>query len=942
MLTALLTLSYLLMPLPALGQLPDAQPPVVRFAPEQEVYPQNFSIAANDQGYVFLGSADGVLIFDGQDWQHVPLPNGEIVRWLETDKQGRVYVGGYNEFGYLEQAATGAFQFVPLSMLFADELQGRPFADIWSISASDQGVFFVALEDLFFYDPITSATRHWQSDFSFGPVADFQGRTWLQWRGEGLKWFDGESWQLDSDAGLDQDFLVELLPMGEAMIVVSNNGPWYRFDGESFEPLPEVEKIPYKGSMTDAFLAGPDTLGLTTQLGLLVFYELTSRSAQVVKVSDGFLPAAVKTNDSTVLAVDDLGFAALRWPVRWQVIGSDAGLTGTISTMHFHGESTFILTSSGVFATDAGQRVFQRLPWTDYEAWDLLYLPESDEYLFADSYEIKLISADGSIRVLDDDTTARKFVRSKFDADVVYVATEYGLQVLHRREGVWQSVAHKDDLSNLTVTHIIEVAPGELWSGSERGGIHQMTVEAGSWQITAKPVGGESGLEYGDPLEGAYLFQLGDDLIASTASGLFRYNGEQFEKTAIGDSERIEALGATLRFAKDDHSIWAFYFNRLFRLENDRWIEEDVSQLTRGALNVVDFHDHEVLVGGLGSIMTYDSRVPVQPRQPGKLKLTSVQVTTSGKQIEHRPLGNVQLHSADERLTLSYALSDYSQPDQVRYRTRLAPVETGFSAWQDSGYQAFLDLQPGQYLLLVEAMTGTGEITQLQVPVTVMPQWFESIWVRLLGLLLLLIVIVLVTRYLSLRKTQILIAENDLLEKKVTERTRALESANQQLEQMAHLDGLTQIPNRRKLDAYLDDVHQQCAERGRVMAVALIDLDHFKEFNDSFGHQAGDALLVELARLLSRNLRRAEDLVARYGGEEFLVVLPGADADSALQVIDGMRHHVEESDLNATISAGLYVRIPDDKTSVEDLIQRADEALYEAKNGGRNRVVLMY
>ncbi|MDA0979643.1 MAG: GGDEF domain-containing protein, partial [Proteobacteria bacterium] len=145
--------------------------------------------------------------------------------------------------------------------------------------------------------------------------------------------------------------------------------------------------------------------------------------------------------------------------------------------------------------------------------------------------------------------------------------------------------------------------------------------------------------------------------------------------------------------------------------------------------------------------------------------------------------------------------------------------------------------------------------------------------------------------------------------------------------------------NRRRLDSYLEDVRLQCADRGRVMALALIDVDHFKRFNDTHGHQAGDTLLVELAKLLSRNLRRAEDLVARYGGEEFLVVLPGADAGSALEVIESMRRHVEESELGVTVSAGLHVHTPDENTAVEAMIEKADQALYSAKHAGRNRVV---
>ena len=948
-LIALMLLPVLLTPHPVKAQLPDARPAVVRFTPVHEIYPQNFSITADNGGYVFLGSTDGVLVFDGEDWQHVPLPNREIVRWLESDGDRRVYVGGFDELGYLERAADGRFAFHSLLRLFEEALAGDLFADIWQISVSEYGVFFVGLEHLFLYQPDSGETRVWKHEGSFGPIETYRGKTFLQWRGEGIKSFDGNSWTLHPQPGLARDFLFDLERLGDDLIIVSNDGQWYRFDGTRFTLLPETEKIPYKGSMTDAFRADDQTLGLTTQLGLIVFYNLKTRRSDVIRVSDGFVPRAIKAPWGSVLAVDDLGFTSLRWPARWRVISSDSGLAGSVSAIRFHRNRTFVLTSSGVYATDAGENEFQRLPWTDYEAWDLLVMEETGEYLFADSYEIKLLGPNGNVTVLDESTTARSFLRSRFDPDIVYAATEFGLQVLKREVDGWRSLSNKDDLPNYTFTHLVERAPGEVWAGSERGGLYRFAVETGMGadvSITATPLDAASGIEYGAQDRSAYLYELGENLVASTGAGLYRFNGEQFEAFRIGDSASLmtDELrgGSTLELAGDEDNLWAFRFNRLYRLEGDHWIQEDVSRLMKGAISILDFHEGHVLAGGLGTILTYDASAVPPAGGPGMLRLTGVQVITDGKVTEHRPLSDIRLSSADERLTITYAMSDYDNPDRVRYRSRLAPIETRFSEWRESGFQSFLDPRPGRYLLLVEAVSGSDTLAQLEVPFEVTPQWFETVWARLLALGLLIATVAGLMRFLNDRKTRLLRQENDQLEQKVTERTRALASANQQLERMAHLDGLTQIPNRRKLDAYLDDVYEQSVERSRVLAVALIDLDHFKEYNDTHGHQAGDALLVELARLLSRNLRRAEDLVARYGGEEFLVVLPGADADSALRVIDGMRHHVEESELNATISAGLHVRTPDADSSVEAMIERADQALYEAKNGGRNRVVLMY
>ncbi|MCW2642671.1 MAG: diguanylate cyclase [Dactylosporangium sp.] len=155
-----------------------------------------------------------------------------------------------------------------------------------------------------------------------------------------------------------------------------------------------------------------------------------------------------------------------------------------------------------------------------------------------------------------------------------------------------------------------------------------------------------------------------------------------------------------------------------------------------------------------------------------------------------------------------------------------------------------------------------------------------------------------------------------------------------QLAALAHNDGLTGVPNRRAWDLELPRELAR-ARRARVPAsVALLDVDHFKLYNDRYGHQAGDELLKEAAGAWNAQLRPG-DLLARYGGEEFGVVLPGLTAEQAVEVIDRLR---QVTPLDQTVSAG--VACWDGVESPAQLVARADTALYEAKHAGRNRVTV--
>ncbi len=171
------------------------------------------------------------------------------------------------------------------------------------------------------------------------------------------------------------------------------------------------------------------------------------------------------------------------------------------------------------------------------------------------------------------------------------------------------------------------------------------------------------------------------------------------------------------------------------------------------------------------------------------------------------------------------------------------------------------------------------------------------------------------------------------------------------LENMALLDALTGISNRRRFDDFLDFAWRQSQRMAAPLSVILLDVDHFKAYNDHYGHQAGDECLRAVAQALNGAKRRATDLVARYGGEEFMAVLPSTEAEGALIIAETLRRAVEELKVphahssaaaHVTVSLGIATVIPSDGTTPSALIQRADQGLYRAKSQGRNRVEICF
>ena len=173
-----------------------------------------------------------------------------------------------------------------------------------------------------------------------------------------------------------------------------------------------------------------------------------------------------------------------------------------------------------------------------------------------------------------------------------------------------------------------------------------------------------------------------------------------------------------------------------------------------------------------------------------------------------------------------------------------------------------------------------------------------------------------------------------------------LEEKNRELEQLSISDGLTGLYNHRHMHELLQDEFERSGRTGDPLSVVMLDIDHFKKVNDTYGHQAGDGVLQELSDIL-RETAREIDKLGRYGGEEFMVILPGSDRDAGITFAERVREHVQnqkfdihaDHPLDMTVSAGVATYPADPADGPRRLVHFADRALYSAKNSGRNRVV---
>jgi diguanylate cyclase (GGDEF)-like protein len=260
-----------------------------------------------------------------------------------------------------------------------------------------------------------------------------------------------------------------------------------------------------------------------------------------------------------------------------------------------------------------------------------------------------------------------------------------------------------------------------------------------------------------------------------------------------------------------------------------------------------------------------------------------------------------------------------------------------------TAYYSQLPAGDYQFQVLADYGNNTWKVESEGLVITVATHYYETLWFRSL---LLIAAIILVFAAVKIRINQ-LTRRNLKLEEVVSQRTVELETANRRLSQLASEDSLTGLLNRRAFDSELSLECRRAERAGMPLTLLLLDIDFFKQFNDIYGHPAGDACLQQIAAALGKICNRAGESVARYGGEEIAIILPGTSQESAVMHAETVREHIQQlaiphtgSAAGSTVTASIGVACikPTADGQGPALLAAADTALYRAKETGRNRV----
>ncbi len=917
-----------------------AEPLHLRLRPDTALEQSHFTAALGQDRLIYLGDIGKLLRYDGVRWQPIPLSSSGPVRSMVTDERGRLWVGGTGCFGYIERLATGDDRFVDLLPQFRGQFKPDDVADVWETRITPDAVWFQALYDLFRVDRSGRATGHWHHDGRLSGFVQVGGRNYVHFRGVGLMVANHEDFELAPNGDAFKSFHIHEAAAldGNRMLVLTREPAaaiWSR-DGhlDRLDWLNRGDLVRHMVNLTvldseHAIASGDD--------GVLRYIDLANHTVDSYKTGSSFQGASF-LDGNALWVQDEEGLTRMTWPPRWRQVGAADGLQGDSYSVHVVGRELVVLGSAGVLTAPLDARGqpgrFQPRNWTSGEAFDLF--SDAHSLLLAESYSLLAVEGDRTRALSANDLYPRVFLRSRFHPDRLWLGTEHGLAVLNRGEHGW-ALGGRHRWVSVNVGSLVEKDADSALIGTKgRGVVWAKFNEDASTILDSRELGAAEGLEYGDN-RAVEISAFDGAVVASTGRGLFRSSvTDRFVADDIGGLANLLAPEELVRLTRAaDGRDWAYSARNLFRREpGGSWIREEINSFRRGAYSEPAVSDNGIMIAASGQLFSLDGGVMSRGSGDAQLLVTGAHEHGTAQSLD-TPL---TLDGPVRELAFTLGFTDYGHATAPHFRARLKGYDEAYGEWRDSAEFRYISLPPGQYRLQAEARDGDGAVhTLAPFDLTVRPRWFERSDVRIALLALVALLLVAIGVGVTRLRVIHLKARNRELDAIIRSRTAELEHANTRLRDQAERDGLTGVANRRRFDIVLAELQADCRARDLPLALILIDVDHFKAYNDSHGHLRGDALLQNVAQTIAIQCRGRDGIAARYGGEEFALLLRNVDRAGIAELAEKTRIAVAELH-EVTVSLGAAVVLPAHGDDSERLIALADEALYRAKRAGRNRI----
>jgi diguanylate cyclase (GGDEF)-like protein len=856
---------------------------------------------------------------------------------IAVDTTGRIGVGTVDDFGILATDTHGALRYHSLSALLPANLRSEALGEFESVVADGAALIFMSSRIAVRWDG--RSVKLLYDDREKGSLRRVFVQDGVVYVGarDGLQQIGGPK----TFASKRVDLLLGHL------VVVRNEGLFTTDE----KPLPGLTSDWLKGkTVMDGCILRDGRLVLTTVRDGVVIVDRAGNLEQIIGreagLAESLTYSARPDREGALWIVHDLGMVRVDLASPVIILDDRIGLKGSVHDVVRHQGAIMAMSSHGLYRIDehaaqdgsSSRGAVSQVEGVPGSPWCAVSF--GDELLVGTNAGLYVLpnavfqNGGTPQRVAGTETTIiYSLAAAPGDRSHLYAGTPDGLASFRQTAGGgWRFEGNVPGAKPYVRTFV--EFHGELWCGTSYDG--GMRIEAngtihpfGSGLLTPLVAGGRMVITT-DQFDGRFLSltregHLVPDPILGNVHSAERWDYAQADGAGniwlnSGPPSVIRRLDAT-HYELDAHTTASMPGGdvEIMRLDTD------------GAMWIGGDHGLYHVASGTGAETAPAPQPVIRRIVAGNERVLFGGFGTSGQ---------VSIPYAFQRLRIEVGPASFRRG--VHYQYRLEPVDEHWSAWRDEALLEYTNLSEGTYTFRVHTRGASGQIgPETSWTFTVLPPWYRTLWAFLLWTALFVVLIVAVVRL----RTRSLHVQAETLRARVEEQTIALREANARLEILAVSDDLTGIPNRREFERALAAEWERGIRHQTPLALILLDLDHFKDLNDTRGHQAGDECLRRIGAVLFETIRGSADVAARYGGEEFALLLPTTDAASAAAAAERLRQIIERMRIEPglpqqviTASFGIASVNPTREADPSTLVARADRALYVAKRSGRNCV----
>jgi len=778
-------------------------PFIQNYTPDDyNAFTQNWGTVQDSSGILYFANGDGVLMYDGVNWEVIELPNHGHAKSIAIDENNHIYVGASSEFGYLEPDNLGKLVYVSLSSLL-DE-QDQNFTTIWEIHTAKEAVYFRAADALFRWSD--GSFKVWKtkgraSDLSF-KVDDklFQSRS-----GVGLGFINGDTFELLPNGEFFANKLVRtILPLSKDDLLIGTINAFYTYRDNVIVPFKtEVDEFIAKNTLYNAIKLNDGSFALATVSGGIAIINDVGQLLLTLNKDDTLASLTVQSlfqdRSGILWAALGYGISKIEYPNPFSNF-NELGATTRCNVITRLKNKVYAGNGNGLYyltSDEFGTSSFKQVLGMNYKIWDLLVF--EDLLLVADENGVYQLKNNIVSRLGNWNPSA--FLRSELDTNRVFISLADGLGSIYYKNGDWHDEGQIAGVNGSTYT-IIEESTGDLWLETSEDWLWKVSFKSKEMAIGLQnPISEKYGSAQGLPGDTGNLYKIDDTIFFVSNNGRETYGFDSKSNSFFADSTLNKSFGMPgksifINHVDEGENVFFSMSDMVDRpkqlvawnLPDNQYKTEDlkeerISDLI-GISMFAELKDSVIWHGGLNGIIRHDLKDVSINYIPNNALISKViykedSLLRSGSY----DYSSVIVPFKNNRFRFQFANPGFYREDANTYQYKLLGFDEDWSGWTLETKKDYTNIPEGNYTFNVRSKDVYGQVGgQDSFIFTILPPWYRSWWAYSLYILTAILAIILLMQWRSRQ----LLKKNLALETIVRKRTTEIIQKNSQLERQTH------------------------------------------------------------------------------------------------------------------------------------------------------------